>query len=384
MMTLKTGYGPVLAGLLVAALGGCGGGAEESAEIREVPRNVRVLELARTSVIEYFEIAGPVTPVRAADLSAEETGPVVALNAEKGSHVAAGQTIVEQERTILAVELAAAGSALANQEYNVDKVRQLHDAGKVSRIELLTAESAYEQARAMVEVGRVRYARAAVKAPFDGVLVDRWVDLGELVAPGQRVARVIDPYTLKIEAFLTDSQIGWVDLGDAATVLLGESGAVAVASLTYVSPEADRMTGKFAVELEIPNPDLRYRSGVIGRARLPKRQSVGVVAVPRDAVMTGRAGPTAYVVEGDRARLRQLTLGASQGLMVVVVSGVEAGERLVVRGHRDLRDGSLVAVTETTTAADGALPGDPAEVTAAGAGTRVGTAASDHATGAGQ
>ena len=63
-----------------------------------------------------------------------------------------------------------------------------------------------------------------------------------------------------------------------------------------------------------------------------------------------------------------------QGLMVVVEDGLEAGEMLVVRGHRDLRDGSLVAVTEVAAAPDGSLATDPAAVTAAGAGTRVGGA----------
>ena len=254
----------------------------------------------------------------------------------------------------------------------MDKVRQLHAAGKVSRIELLAAEAQFEQARAMTEVGRVRWERAAITSPFTGVVVDRWVELGELLTPGRQVARVIDPYTLKIEAFLTDSQVGWVSLGDEATVRLGESHEPAAGRVTFISPEADLMTGKFAVEIEIPNADLRHRSGVIGRARLPKHETAGAVAVPRDAVLAGRAGPTAFVVVGDRARLRQLKLGAFQGLMVVVESGLVVGERLVVRGHRDLREGSLVAVTETATATDGSLPTDPPAVTAAGSGTRVG------------
>ena len=350
-------------------LGGCAAGDGEDVAVREVPRNVRVVELKASTLTEYFEIAGPVTPVRAADLSAEESGPVVALGVDKGGAVAAGEIIVEQERDILAAELAAAEASLATQAYNVDKVRQLYDAGKVSRMELLGAEADHARARSMAEVSAVRHARAAISAPFAGVVVDRFVELGELVPPGRRVARVIDPYTLKIEAFLTDGQVGWVSGGDAARVLLGEPGLVAEGTVTFISPEASRTTGKFAVEIEIPNDELRYRSGVIGRARLPKRVTAGVVTVPRDAVLDGRAGPTAYVVEGDRAHLRQLVLGPFQGLMVVVESGLAPGELLVVRGQRDLRDGALVQVTETATAADGSLPGDPA--TAAGAGTRL-------------
>ncbi|MFO7610088.1 MAG: efflux RND transporter periplasmic adaptor subunit [Candidatus Krumholzibacteriia bacterium] len=359
---------------LLAGAAGCAPDAPADAG-RELPRNVRVLALETGDITEYFEVAGPVVPVRAADLAAEEAGPVVALGAAKGAAVPAGGLIVAQERDLLRAELDAARAALAAREYDVDKIRQLHAAGKVSRIELLEAESRFAEARGRAEAARVRHGRAAIVAPFAGVLVDRQVELGELLVPGMPVARVIDPYVLKLEAFLTDAQVRWVHRGDPATVVLGETGGEAAGTVGFISPEADRQTGKFAVEIEIPDPELRLRSGVIGRARLPKHRTAGAVAVPRDAVLPGRAGPAVFVVEGDRARRRQVTLGPYQGLMVVVEAGLAPGERLVVRGQRDLRDGSLVAVTETAAAPDGSLPGDPAEVTAAGAATRVGGAA---------
>ena len=137
------------------------------------------------------------------------------------------------------------------------------------------------------------------------------------------------------------------------------------------------MTGKFQVEIEIPNPDLAYHSGVIGRARLGKNEEDGVVVIPRDAVLSGRVGPTAFVVEADRAVLRQLRLGSDQGLMVIVRDGLEPGDRLVVRGQRDLREGSRIKVTEVATAADGSLPTDPAELSVGRAGSRIGSSEGD-------
>ncbi|MEN8008522.1 MAG: efflux RND transporter periplasmic adaptor subunit [Candidatus Krumholzibacteriota bacterium] len=360
----------VLLAVVCLAVAGCGEQSQNETN-GEVPRNVRILELAPETVAEFFEIAGPVAPVRGTDLSAQESGPVVALPADKGQAVAKGKTLLVIERDILAAELEAAKAALSLEAYNVDKVKQLHEAGKVSRIELLTAESRHAGARSRVEVLRERYDRAGIKAPFDGVLVDRYVELGELVNPGQRVARILDPYTLKLEAYLTDSQVQWVAVGDRATIKMGESRDRAHGQVSWVGFEADRMTGKFKVEIEIPNRDLKFHSGVIGRARLEKNLMADVVAVPRDAILPGRTGPVAYVVIDDRAVLARLKLGEDQGVMVVVTNGLKPGDRLVVRGHRDLRDGSLVRVTETATAADGTLDGDPTEVYGAGSGTRI-------------
>jgi membrane fusion protein (multidrug efflux system) len=365
----------VLAASLVV-IAGCDN-SSDSESVNEVPRNVRVLTLDRETVSEFFEISGPVAPVRGTDLSAQESGPVVALPVAKGQGVAKGKIVIELDRTILKAETAAAKSALSLEAYNLDKTRQLHAAGKVSRIELLTAESSHAQAKSRAEVLQERYDRAGIRAPFAGVLVDRYVELGELVVPGQRVARLLDPYTLKLEAYLTDAQVQWVTVGEKATIKLGPTWATASGAVSWIGFEADRMTGKFKVEIEIPNPNLKYHSGVIGRARLDKNQVTDVVAIPRGAVLPGRAGPSAFVVEGDRAVLRRLELGAYQGLMVVVREGLKPGEKLVVRGHRDLRDGNLVQVTETATAADGSIAGDPTDITGQEAGSRIPNAIDD-------
>ena len=337
----------------------------------EIPRNVRVLKLGPETIAEFFEISGPIAPVRGTDLSAQESGPVVALPVDKGQAVGKGKTVLVIERDILKAELEAAKAAFALESYNVDKVKQLHEAGKVSRIELLTAQSSHAQANSRVKVLAERYERAGIKAPFDGVLVDRYVELGQLVIPGQRVCRILDPYTLKLEAYLTDSQVQWVAVGDRATIKMGESRDRAHGAVSWVGFEADRMTGKFKVEIEIPNPDLKFHSGVIGRARLEKNLVTDVVAIPRDAVLPGRTGPVAYVVKDDRAFLHSLELGEDQGVMVVVRGGLEPGDQLVVRGHRDLRDGSLVRITETASARDGSTADDPAEVLGSGSGTRI-------------
>ena len=94
----------LLAPVLLLTGSGCAKPEETQAGATEVPRNVRVLELAGETIDQYFEISGPVAPVRGADLSAQESGPVVAIVAAKGAAVQAGQLIVEQDRRILRAE----------------------------------------------------------------------------------------------------------------------------------------------------------------------------------------------------------------------------------------------------------------------------------------
>lgn len=358
----------VLAVSAAFVLGGAGCRQEAAEAPAETARNVRVLALAPETLTEYFEITGPVAPVRGTDVSAQESGPVTALPAVKGDTVVAGQALVDLERDILAAEMEAAAAALRTEDYNLDKVRRLHEAQKVSRMELLAAETAFHAAKSQADISRERFERARIKAPFAGVVADRYVELGQMVLPGQPVVRVIDPFILKLEGYLTDDQVAWARPGVAAEVALGDAGISAAGEVSWVGLEADLRTGKFKVEIEIPNPDLTLRSGVIGRARLPKNTSHQVVTVPRDAVLDGRHGPQAFIVKDLRAQLVSLVLGAFQGGMVVVEAGLHPGDLLVVRGQRDLVDGSLVEITERATSPDGTLATDPAVVSTANTG----------------
>ena len=356
---------------LSVALAGCAPDQEAPAA-QEIARNVRVMPLETGAVTEFLEIAGPVLPVRATDVSAEEAGTVQIIDSDKGSRVGEGAALLTLDRQLLAAELASAEARLKLQKYNFDKTEQLYQAGKISRLEMLQAEAEFAQAQALRDVARTRHDRARIKAPFAGIVADRYVEPGQLVAPGMPVVRVIDPYVLKLEGALTEAEVAWVSEGMTATVVLEGVGETATGEVAWVGFEANPRNGKFPVEIHLSNGDLHYRAGVIGRARLAKRTTDSLVVVPRGAVLPGGGIDHVFLVEGDRAVKRQVVLGPGQGLMVAVRSGVEVGDLLVVRGQRELRDGNLVAITERVTYGDGSGDQDPGVIKAASAGTRVG------------
>ncbi|PID80070.1 hypothetical protein CSA17_03545 [bacterium DOLJORAL78_65_58] len=345
--------------ILLVLLAGCQEEENTREKSQEKATNVRILEMAPGSMTEYFEITGPIQPVRGADLSAEEMGPVVALSAAKGQAVQAGEVILRQQRDILEAEMKARESQADAAAFNLDKVQKLFDAQKISRLELLNTQAATRQARSAADVARRRFERAAIRAPFDGIVVDRYVELGQLLAPGQAAVRVIDPSVLKLEGYLTQEEVPFVDLGAEARVTLGDEGPTVRGTVAWVGMEADRATGKFKIEIRIPNEDGHLRSGLIGRAQLPKVVRRDVLTIPRDAVLPYRHGDSVFVVRGDRAKRRTLLLGPDQGNLVTVRRGLEPGDQLIVRGHRALSDSSLVRVVEVSTRPDGMLPTDP-------------------------
>ncbi len=340
-----------LAVLLLAA-GGCrrdGAGPEP-----EVPRNVRILVLAPVDFTEALEFSGVLRPVRGTDLGAEEGGTVVAIPRDKGETVAAGEIVVRLDDRLAAAELERARAELRLRAFDADRTARLFAAGKVSEREKLAAESARDQAAAAVRAAEVRLDHMRVTAPFAGIVAARDVEPGQLVLPGARVARVVALDTLKVVGGVTEREVPWIRAGAAAEIVL-DDGTRSAGTVAFVAPEGDPVDGKFAVEVVVPDTGHVLRPGVVARVRLAKRVHHGVLAIPRDAVITTPAGTEVYVVEGDRARLRDVVLGPGQGLLVMVREGLRPGERLVVRGQRDLVEGALVSVTETAARPDGSL-----------------------------
>jgi membrane fusion protein (multidrug efflux system) len=351
-----------------AGMTGCGRGEQAGAagtEATEVPRNVRVLTVSTTDLAEYLTISGPAYPLRGTDLSAEESGQVDALPNDKGSIVREGAQLVVLDRSMLASQLNSANAARDLYAYNEDRTRQLFEANSVSGLEMLQAETELKGAAATARQMAIRYERAAIKAPFDGVVTDRYVELGQLVSPGMRVARIIDPYVLKLEGTVTEREVASVTEGKPAKVAFDGIPGTVDAHVHWVGFEADPLTGKFPVELRIENADLKLRPGVIGRARILKARHEDVITIPRDAVVQRSGGAVVFIAEGGAAHQRPVKLGADQGLMVIVKGGLSPGDRLVVRGQRDIHDGSAILVQEEASAADGSTAADPHEVTQA-------------------
>ena len=371
MRRARTIAGPLSLLTLAALAAGCGNPGEAgngAGDVVEVPTNVRAMTVERTDLHEYLTISGQLLPIHGTDVSTEETGVVAAIPRDKGTGVERGDAMVVLDRDLLEAEMRAAEARRVLAEYEDDRTRKLFEAKQVSREEMLRKETEYDAVKAQADVARLRWERAAVKAPFAGIVADRYVEAGELVAAGSRVARIVDPYTLKLASFVSEREVAWIETGAPATVTLDGLARTVEGTVRWISFEANPTNGKFQVEVHVNNAGLALRPGVVARAEILKRTHENVVLVPRDAVVLRENVPTLFVLDGDRARQRPVRLGADEGLMTIVLEGIQEGERIVVRGQRDLHDGSLVSVREEATALDGSTSADPEEVRAAAAG----------------
>lgn len=341
--------------VVAAACGGeaeANGAAEQEAGADEFARvvNVEVRAVTPRSFVEQIRLTGAVRADRDVQVSAEETGVVEEVLAEKGRWVEAGAPLVRLNADVLSAQArqARAQSELARQTW--ERRRQLYEEDQVgSELSYLEARFEAEQAEAALNSLEERLARTVVRAPFSGFLEDRMVEVGTRVSPGQPVARLVDRTPVKIVAGVPERYAADVSVGAEAVVTFDVfPGDVFRAPITYVGSTVDPQNRTFPVEVRMPNPQGVIKPEMVANVAVERRSLEDAIVVPQDALVRVENGYVVFVVTerggNTVAEARRVELGPSQRDLAVVESGLEPGDRIIVRGQKSVAGGDRVNV----------------------------------------
>ncbi|MBI2528370.1 MAG: efflux RND transporter periplasmic adaptor subunit [Candidatus Rokubacteria bacterium] len=205
------------------------------------------------------------------------------------------------------------------------------------------AQMRIEQAKAELASAGLGLEDTRITAPVAGVVVEKRVEAGNLASPGQPLLVLDDPRQYRLEAVVGESATGRVRLGAVVPVVIDSLQRPVEGRVAELIPAADPASRSVIVKLDLP-ADLPLRSGMFGRARFPAGERPALV-VPAAAVLERGQLSSLFVIGADGvARLRLVTLGERHGQRVEVLSGLAAGERIVVEGAEGLSDGSRVDV----------------------------------------
>jgi multidrug efflux system membrane fusion protein len=256
-------------------------------------------------------------------------------------------------------------AAQAKSKLDLDRARALFSTGSLTKPDLDAAQSAADARDAQLAAAQAQRAlaeialnEAVLTAPISGVVLERRVEIGALVAPGSAVFTIGQVAPVKAIIGVPDLHIGRVALGKTLHVMSeGAPGRTLDGIVTTVSPAADNQSRLFTIEIAIANQDAALRPGMIGTVEIPvtgaaaETTSIASLAIPLAAVVRSEKvanGYAVYVVEGgpDRpvARTRQVRLGEVRGNAVAVMQGLHKGESIVVSGPGMLVDGDRVRV----------------------------------------
>lgn len=336
--------------LLSLALVACGSaeGQQDPAELESpvtVPSRATRVEVASilpSTTALRVNLPGEVEGSRDALLAAALGGFVERVLVSAGDEVREGQVLVRVDTATAGTRVAQARVELDAAERELDRSERL--AGAATGQELDMARTRVAAARAAIRSAQVQGARAVVRAPFAGTVADVAVEQGEVAAPGAPLVRLVRLEPVHVTLAVPDRDVVSLRPGMEAEVIAGAGGMPAVGRITHVAPAADPQTRAFEVIVELPNEGRRFLPGMIAQVALSAGGDEERIVLPQHVLVTGPDGNGVFVEQEGVATWQPVALGDVVRDQVVIASGVEAGARVIVTGHRELAEGDRVMV----------------------------------------
>ncbi len=327
---------------LTALLAGCGHKSER-AETRPLPSTaVRVQIVESKKRVATEEVVGTVRARLRSVIEAKVSGKIEQMLVVPGQQVTAGEVLAVIDAREVQARHDQAVAIRQQAEADLKRLTALLEQKILSPAEFDNAQARAQVAVASVTEVETLLSYTKVTAPFAGVITRKHADVGDLAAPGKPLLDMEDSHTLRLEADVPEAVVGKLTLGDRLPVRIAALETELAGVISEIAPAADPGSRTFLVKLDLPTqPGLR--AGQFGRVAMPVGET-SALRGPATAVIQRGQMELVFVVSDNKAQLRLVKTGKRIGSEVELVAGVEAGEKVVVEGAADLKDGQPVSM----------------------------------------
>jgi RND family efflux transporter MFP subunit len=348
----------------------------------------RVETVTTSPIVDTYRASGSVRARYTAAIAAKIAANILEIRVQAGDHVTAGQKLIVLDRGNLEANLrraeaacaeaesaiAEAESAIASANANLELARVTHKrfedllaTGSVSQQESDESQARFKSAGAALEMAvskrrqaaarggqaeaelaaaRVTLGFATLSAPFPGLVTERKADPGSLATAGAPLLILEREGNLRLETSIDESRLGLVGIGEQVEVEIDGLNRTVTGRVAEIVPSIDAVTRSLIAKIDLPAlPGMR--AGMFGRAAFAAGRREALL-VPQSAVVERGQVRSVYVEERGIARLRLVTLGEVRGNHREILSGLTAGEKIIVAPPPILSDGSRVAIQGST------------------------------------
>jgi RND family efflux transporter MFP subunit len=324
--------------------------------------NAQDIAVAETRTIgSVVLVSGNLDPADVVEVKSQIAGTITGVTVDRGSPVSRGDVLavieaqgIRSQAAGAQAQVAAARAQLSVAQQRLEASKKLFEAGAISSIEYKTAQANVDAAEAQLAAAQANAAgasesaaRATIRAPITGVVSARAVSGGEAVATNAELFTIVNSNELELRGQVGVSEAARIRVGQAVTFTLdGYPNQVFRGSVARIDPTADPTTRQVGVYVRLPNQGRRIVGGQYARGRIETGGTTTSVVVPEAAVVSRHAdSATVYVVIGNRVARRAIVAGPRDDAtgLVAVLSGVKAGERVLLNPSSDIGEGTLIS-----------------------------------------
>lgn len=307
--------------------------------------SVEVAPVRVGEVQDVIEAVGTARARQSIDLVANVSGRITEILFQAGQQVKPGQPLARLDDVIESANLAEAHALLGDARAQFERARQLVANRNVSQARVDELESAYAAARARLQAAERRLDERVVRAPFQGVVGLREIDVGARVEEDTKITRLEDRSLMELQFQAPELFYGQIRPGQQvrakSTSLPGQ---VFVGTISAIDMRIDEVSRAFRVRAELPNPQGTIPAGLFMIVEIVLASRPDVVLVPEQAILPEGRSNYVFRVHGDRVERVEVELGRRRVGEVEVVSGLAPGDTIVTAGIQRLRSGSPIRI----------------------------------------
>lgn len=298
---------------------------------------VHVQTAVRKPLAATEDVVGTVRPKLSAAIEAKVSGRIDQMLVVPGQTVTNGELLVQLDAREIQARYDQAVVARQQAESDLKRFSTLMQQKILSPAEFDAVQSKFRMADAAETEAQTMLGYTKIAASFDGVIVRKLADVGDLAMPGKTLLQMENPTALRLEADVPEAIIGNLKLGDQFPVRIEAVSGDIEGTVAEMSPAADPNSRTFLVKLDLP-ATAGVRSGQFGRVAVPVG-AADSIRVPASAVVQRGQMEMVFVAAGGKAQLRLVKTGRHSGGEIEIVSGLDSGEPIVTEGAADLMDG---------------------------------------------
>ncbi len=327
------------------------------------PASVAATEAQGETWQPAIRSVGSLEAVNGIAVTTEVAGTVREINFDSGQRVNAGDVLVRLEDSVDRATLDGliADRELARTQY--ERASELSSRRAISQSEIDETRFRYEGVQAGVAEQQARIAKKTIRAPFDGLLGLRQVDIGEFISPGNSIVQLqaLDP--IYVDYSVPEREFRNLKVGQEVVVRVPAYPEREFAgTVSAIDSGVDEGTRSVKVRATLANADQALRPGMFAEVRTLRDETREVTTVPRTAISYNTYGDFVFVInEGEEGKLtvsrRQVETGDAREGRVEVVSGLQAGDRVVRAGLIKLREGQPIQIDDTVELDDADVSG---------------------------
>ena len=311
-----------------------------------------------TSVVAVSPLATSVKAVgtlaaeASATLRAEVPGQILAVHFEEGQPLEKGAPLYSIEATVLEAEVNEARANASRSEAALKRAQELFAKQLISGTDYDAARANYDVDVARLRSSQARLSKTVIRAPFDGYVGLRRINIGDYATIGQELVDVVQLDPLRVAFSVPETLLPKIHPGQPIAVTVDAyPGEAFGGRITAVAPKTDEAGHSLEVRASLPNKDLKLRPGLFVRIDVSLGTKTDAVVIPEQAIWPVGQDKIVYVVADGLARQRVVEIGIRQPGTVEIVAGLETGEVIVTAGQMKLYDGAKVRPVANASAA---------------------------------